>query len=53
VQETFGELSDLADLATSIARTHGFAQPDDRVVVTAGAPFGTVGSTNTLRIVHA
>jgi pyruvate kinase len=52
VQESFGALSDLEQTATSITRDCGFAKADDRVVITAGAPFGQVGSTNTLRIVH-
>jgi pyruvate kinase len=53
VATTFGELSALAETASRIAREHGFAAPGDRVVITAGAPFGQVGTTNTLRIVHA
>ena len=28
----------------------GFASPGDRIVITAGFPFGTPGSTNILRI---
>jgi pyruvate kinase len=53
LRETFGDLSGLAGVATDIARSHGFANAGDRIVITAGAPFGAVGSTNTLRIVHA
>jgi pyruvate kinase len=41
---------DMVQRACRIARTQGFAQPGSRVVVTAGVPFGTPGSTNTLRI---
>ncbi|MCB9988063.1 MAG: pyruvate kinase [Rhodospirillales bacterium] len=36
--------------AVSIARTHGIAEKGDRLVITAGVPFGTPGSTNVLRI---
>jgi pyruvate kinase len=52
-RETFGDLSGLASVATDIARSQGFANAGDRIVITAGAPFGAVGSTNTLRIVQA
>ena len=31
-------------------RDHGFAAEDDRIVVTAGIPFGVSGSTNILRV---
>ena len=34
----------------SVPLAEGFAKAGDRVVVTAGVPFGTPGSTNTLRI---
>ena len=53
LRQTFGDLSALAGVATDIARTQGFASAGDRIVITAGAPFGAVGSTNTLRIVQA
>lgn len=43
-------LDDMVDIATHQARIDGFAQPDDRVVITAGVPFGTPGKTNMLRI---
>ncbi len=36
--------------AVSVARTHRIAQKGDRLVITAGVPFGTPGSTNILRI---
>lgn len=36
--------------ATSAARREGFAEKGQRVVVTAGVPFGTPGATNVLRI---
>ncbi len=42
--------SEMVDKATRIAREEGFAEPGQRLVVTAGVPFGTPGSTNVLRI---
>ncbi|MEX2296774.1 MAG: pyruvate kinase [Dongiaceae bacterium] len=42
--------SEMVDKACDIARTEGMAEPGQRVVVTAGVPFGTPGSTNVLRI---
>ncbi len=36
--------------AARAAREHGFATEDDRIVVTAGIPFGVAGSTNILRV---
>ena len=39
--------------AARAAREHGFASEDDRIVVTAGIPFGVSGSTNILRVATA
>jgi pyruvate kinase len=36
--------------AVRIAHREDIAQPGQRVVVTAGVPFGTPGATNVLRI---
>jgi pyruvate kinase len=36
--------------AARTARAHGFASEEDRIVVTAGIPFGVAGSTNILRV---
>ena len=41
---------DMVHKASAIARAEGFARSGDRLVITAGVPFGTPGSTNTLRI---
>ncbi len=41
---------DMVKKAVSIAKAEGFADKGDRVVITAGVPFGTPGSTNILRI---
>ena len=43
-------LDDMVDIATHQARIDGFADPGDRVIITAGVPFGTPGKTNLLRI---
>jgi len=44
---TFQEMIDTAGAA---ARNEGFADPGQRIVITAGVPFGTPGATNVLRI---
>ena len=42
---------EMVDKAAAIAKAEGFATPGQRLVVTAGLPFGTPGATNVLRIV--
>ncbi|HUK58630.1 MAG TPA: pyruvate kinase [Stellaceae bacterium] len=42
--------NDMVQRATTVANKEGFAQSGDRVVITAGVPFGTPGATNVLRI---
>ncbi len=42
--------TDMVDRACRIAYQEGFAQPGQRIIVTAGVPFGTPGATNMLRI---
>jgi len=44
------DLDDVTDRATKIAQQEGFARAGDRVVITAGVPLGTPGSTNLLRV---
>ncbi|HEY0106953.1 MAG TPA: pyruvate kinase [Rhizomicrobium sp.] len=44
------DLDDVTDRAARIAHQEGFARPGDRVVITAGVPLGTPGSTNLLRV---
>lgn len=41
---------DMVEKAAKIAKSHGLAQRGERMVITAGVPFGTPGSTNVLRI---
>jgi pyruvate kinase len=36
--------------ASHVAIRDGFAQPGERLVITAGVPFGRAGTTNSLRI---
>lgn len=42
--------SEAVKKAKSIAKDRGLAQPNQRLVLTAGVPFNTPGSTNTLRV---
>lgn len=44
------DFDDMVMKATKIAKTEGIAQKGQRLVITAGVPFGTPGSTNVLRI---
>ena len=41
---------EMVEKVTAIAKAEGFANPGQRLVVTAGLPFGTPGTTNVLRI---
>jgi pyruvate kinase len=43
-------LNEMTDKASRIAREDGIAVPGQRLVITAGMPFGTPGATNVLRI---
>lgn len=40
----------MVDRACHVAVDQGFAKPGERIIVTAGVPFGTPGATNMLRI---
>ena len=42
--------TDMVDRACRVAADRGIASSGDRLVITAGVPFGTPGATNTLRI---
>jgi len=42
--------SDMVDKACRLALEHGIAQKGGQLVITAGVPFGTPGSTNILRV---
>jgi pyruvate kinase len=42
--------TDMVDRACRAAADYGIAESGDRLVITAGVPFGTPGATNSLRI---
>ena len=44
--------SDIGAIAEDVSRELELAGPGDDVMLTAGLPFGVVGSTNSVRIVH-
>jgi pyruvate kinase len=44
------DLDDMVARACRIAFAEGFAQPGQRIIITAGVPLGTPGATNMLRI---
>ncbi|MEL6201476.1 MAG: pyruvate kinase [Pseudomonadota bacterium] len=43
---------DMVDRACRVAFSEDFAKPGDRVIITAGVPFGMPGGTNLLRIAY-
>jgi pyruvate kinase len=47
----FTEFNDVVECATDVAAKEKFATPGQRLIITAGVPFGTPGTTNVLRIV--
>lgn len=46
------DLDDMVERACRIAREEGFANGGDRVIITAGVPLRTPGTTNLLRIAY-
>ncbi|ALN74245.1 MULTISPECIES: pyruvate kinase [unclassified Aureimonas] len=44
------DMEDMVDKACRLAVEQGFAQPGERIIVTAGVPLGTPGATNMIRI---
>jgi len=42
--------AEMVQIATSMARKEAFASPSQKLVITAGVPFGTAGATNILRV---
>ena len=50
VTQDVQNFSDMVDKACQIAREQALARKGERLVVTAGVPFGTPGATNVLRI---
>ncbi|HXZ68631.1 MAG TPA: pyruvate kinase alpha/beta domain-containing protein, partial [Alphaproteobacteria bacterium] len=43
-------VEDMVFKAEAVVRDLGIAKTDDRIVITAGIPFGRPGKTNTIRI---
>lgn len=52
VSEDASDLDDMVNRACRIALEEGFGKPGDRVIITAGVPLRTPGSTNMLRIAY-
>jgi pyruvate kinase len=50
VTQDVRSFEEMVDRAVGAARAAEFAGPGDRLVITAGVPFGTPGATNVLRI---
>ena len=50
VGEDAHDFDDMTRFAVEAAKGRGLAEPGDRIVITAGVPFGTPGATNVLRI---
>jgi len=50
VTEDVKSFQDMVEKAVAVARREEFAKPGDRLVITAGVPFGTPGATNILRV---
>lgn len=50
VTEDATDLDDMVNRACRIVVSEGFGGPGDRIIITAGVPLGTPGSTNMLRI---
>ncbi|WP_169569827.1 pyruvate kinase [Sneathiella limimaris] len=48
--EDAANFADMVEKACNICFKEGFARPGERIVIMAGVPFGTPGSTNILRI---
>jgi pyruvate kinase len=46
------DLDDMVDRACLIAKTEGFSEPGDRIIIMAGVPLRTPGATNMLRIAY-
>jgi pyruvate kinase len=50
VAEDAQDLDDMVDRAASIAFRDGFAKAGQRIIIVAGVPLGSSGTTNMLRI---
>ncbi|MEG8098792.1 pyruvate kinase [Candidatus Liberibacter brunswickensis] len=52
VTEDASDFDDMINRACRIVVEQGFGKPGDRIIISAGLPLGTPGSTNMLRIVY-
>lgn len=52
-EDPHSDFGEMIDKSISVAIREGFAVPGQRLVITAGMPFGTPGATNILRIAWA
>jgi pyruvate kinase len=52
VSEDAKDIDEMVDRACRIAFSEGFAAAGERIIITAGVPFGTPGATNLLRIAY-
>ena len=50
VVEEIHSMTEMVSRAAKAALAEGFARPGEEIVVTAGVPFGTPGTTNALRV---
>jgi pyruvate kinase len=50
VTEDAHDIDEMVNRACAIAHREGFAAPGQRIIITAGVPFGTPGATNLVRI---
>jgi len=46
------DLEDIVNRACRVVASEGFGKPGDRIIIAAGVPLGTPGSTNLLRIAY-
>ena len=52
VSQDARDLDDVVNIACRVTFVEGFGTPGDRVIISAGVPFGTPGATNMLRIAY-
>lgn len=52
VTEDAADVDDMVNRACRIAFREDFAKPGERIIISAGVPFGTPGATNILRIAY-
>jgi pyruvate kinase len=50
ISEDAHDVDDMVEIASQVAFTENIAAPGDKILISAGVPFGTPGSTNMLRI---